>query len=97
MKRNRKKYDPKFKSDVVMELLSNRVTINEMAEKYQIHHSVILRWKSEFMEKAHLIFETKADETAREKDELIETLYKTIGQRDIELEWMKKKVGYFHK
>lgn len=97
MKSNRKKYDSKFKTGVVLDLLSNRQTLSEIAEKYQLHHSIILRWKKEFLENAHQIFEKKPDEAAKEQETLIESLYQTIGKRDIELEWMKKKVGYFSK
>lgn len=95
MKSNRKKYDPKFKSQVVLDLLSNKQTLTEVAEKYQIHFSVILRWKKEFIENAHIIFDRNPDETAKEKEVLIGSLYQTIGKRDIELEWLKKKAGYF--
>jgi len=95
MQKSRKKYEARFKSEVVMNLLSNKFTIRELSDKYQLHQSVILRWKNEFLENSHLIFEKNPDETFKEKEELIDSLYKTIGQRDIELEWLKKKVGYF--
>lgn len=95
MESKHRKYDPKFKLQVVLDMLSNKMTFSEMTAKYQLHPSVINRWKKEFLENAHKVFEENPHNKDKEKNELIESLYKTIGKRDIELEWMKKKVGYF--
>lgn len=57
MKDHRRKFTSKFKSQVVLEAISERETLNELALKFDLHRNQIAEWKKNFMSKAHLIFE----------------------------------------
>jgi len=46
-------------------------------------------------ENASLLFSDKRKSENRSQEQLIEQLYKVVGQRDIELEWLKKKLSIF--
>jgi transposase-like protein len=46
MKRNRKNYSPEFKAKVVLELLQENKTINEMTSKYGILTKSLIEWKN---------------------------------------------------
>ena len=46
MKRNRKNYSPEFKAKVVLELLQENKTINEMMSKYGILPKSLIEWKN---------------------------------------------------
>ena len=58
MKRSRKNYSPEFKAKVVLELLQENKTINEIASKYGILPKSLIEWKKQFLENAALAFYT---------------------------------------
>jgi len=57
----RKSYPPKLKVQAVLELLSNKLTVNQVCSKYGIHQSVLHNWKVAFLEWAEKIFERGSD------------------------------------
>ena len=57
MSTKRKTYSNEFKTKVVLEVLENNATINEIASKYNILPKSIQQWKKQFLENALLVFE----------------------------------------
>lgn len=57
MKDHRRKFSSKFKSKVVIEAISNRESLSELAEKFDLDRTLITTWKKKFIAKAHLVFE----------------------------------------
>ena len=93
MKRKRRHFTPGFKVKVVLEALKERQSINELAEKYELHPNQITTWKKEFMENADKAFsDDKADAQQKNREKEIEELYKQIGQMKVETDWLKKKL-----
>jgi putative transposase len=93
-KRNR--YTPEFKTKVVLEVLREEQTVNEIASKYEVSPVMISRWKAEFMERASMVFEKKsseADKIKKEYESKQEHLEKLVGQLTVEVDWLKKKSG----
>jgi transposase len=45
MSNKRKNYSPSFKAKVAMEAIKGDLTMSELSAKYQVHPSVIARWK----------------------------------------------------
>ena len=90
MKKSRRKFTSVFKTKVVLELLKERNTLSEIAQKYEIHPTIISKWKSEFLEKASIVFETEKEKTKESFDP--EELFKEIGKMKVENEWLKKKL-----
>jgi transposase len=92
MKKTRRKFTTSFKTKVVLEALKERSTIQQLADKFNLHPNQISAWKKEFIENADRAFEdgnnVNAAESEKEKDEL----YKQIGQLQVEINWLKKKV-----
>ncbi len=89
--KKRKKYTSGFKTEVVLEALQERETIQEMARKYDLHPTQISNWKSQFLSEASGVFEkgvTKSDEE-KEKAEL----FKKVGQLQMEVDFLKKVLG----
>jgi transposase-like protein len=90
----RKKISAQMKAKIALEAMSGLHTLTEIAEKYGIHPITIGKWKKQMEENAADVFRSKEDnKELKEKDRIIETLYKKVGQREIELDWLKKKVG----
>jgi hypothetical protein len=61
----------------------------------QIHPNQIKRWKKTIEANASLLFSDKRKSENKSQENLIEDLYKLIGRRDIELDWLKKKLSIF--
>lgn len=80
-KRNR--YTPEFKTKVVLEVLQEEHTVNEIASKYEISPVMISRWKSEFLSRASIVFEkgtSEVDKLRKEYESKQERLEKLVGQ-----------------
>lgn len=94
MSKKRRIYNPEFKAQVVMELMSGSHTMNELADKYHIAPATLSSWQAIFMERASELFKKGTSDTENqmvEKDAKIETLEKKVGQLTIEVDWLKKK------
>jgi putative transposase len=94
MSKTRRNFSPEFKSQIVLQLLREEFTVNELATKHDISPVVISRWKSEFLENVSMVFQkgpTDAEKALAEKDEHIADLERKVGQLTIEVDWVKKK------
>lgn len=92
-KRNR--YTSEFKTKVVLEVLREEETVNEIAGKYEVSPVMVSRWKAEFLERASTVFEKTTDTEKLKKDyeSKQEHLEKLVGQLTVEVDWLKKKSG----
>lgn len=90
----RNHYTPEFKTKVVLEVLQEESTLNEIAARYDVSPVMLSRWKSEFLERAADVFKkgpTEAEkELAVEKDR-VAALERKVGQLTYEVDWLKKK------
>lgn len=86
-------YSDNQKAQVALDALKGLQTINQISSQYQIHPSQIHKWKAVAKEGLPSLFSTnnEKDKIITKNEKLIEELYKIIGQRDTELEWLKKK------
>ena len=93
-KRTRRNFSAEFKTKVVLEVLKERNTAEEIASKYEIHPNQISTWKKEFLSKATTVFASGETPIMDKKqvDEFVEKLYAQIGQQKVEIEWLKKKL-----
>lgn len=95
-KRQIKKYDTSFKVKVVLDVLKEEMTINELAAKYDVIPANIRNWKQDFLANAELVFD-KEKAVARYKEQLgeksrqMDELYRQLGKTTTQLEWCKKK------
>ena len=90
--KTRRSFTSKFKAKVVLEALSERYTLAELAQRHNIHPNQISAWKAQFLEGAEDVFENdrsrKKDEEQADRDELL----KTIGQLKVENDFLKKSL-----
>jgi len=90
----KRQHSPTFKSQVAVEAIKEIETVSQIASKHSIHPTQVNKWKKIAQEGLVSLFSGKQDDVIKKKDELIDQLYKKIGSREIELDWLKKKTGY---
>jgi len=74
--------------------LRGEKTINQIASDLGVHPVQISQWKRELLEKAPDLFRDRRARGEKSQDDLVEDLYRQIGQLQYELNWLKKKVGF---
>lgn len=76
------------KAMVALDAIKGDKTFAELSSAHQVHPSQISQWKQTVESGAYNLFSTngKAKEEQR-----IAALERLIGQRDLEIEWLKKK------
>ena len=89
-----KKYTAEEKAKVALEALKGNMTMNEISSKYQVHSTQITRWKAVAKEGLLNSFKSSSKKDLPDH-ELLDELYKQIGQLKVELEWLKKKSAVF--
>ena len=89
--KKRKSYASGFKTKVVLEVLQERATVQEIGRKYDLHPSQISSWKSQFLSNASTVFEKGASKTEDDKEK--DALFKKVGQLQIENDFLKKVLG----
>lgn len=92
-----RQYSPEFKLKVILEVLREENTINEIASKYKLIPKTIHNWKKQFLENADLAFckdHLIKDYQQKLKEQILEKedLYKEIGKLSSKLNWAKKKI-----
>ena len=90
----RNQYSAEFKTKVVLEVLREEATINEIAAIYSISPVMVSRWKQEFLERAAIVFKrgpSEAEKDLEKSQHHISRLEQKVGQLTYEVDWLKKK------
>lgn len=93
-KKLRRVHTPGFKSQVVLALLKGDKTRNEVCSQFSIHPTQADEWKQKVVAGIPTLFSLGNTNELKERDKLIEELYKQVGKLQTQLEWLKKKMGY---
>jgi transposase len=87
----RKRFDEQFKATVALEAVKEEQTLQELAEKYQVHPNQISAWKKKLQEQSATIFEkkNKKDEEYNQLKKEKEELFRQLGEMQYQNEWLK--------
>ena len=88
----RRKFTAEFKAKIALEAVRGFRTINEIVRENQIHPNLVSKWKKEMIDRLPLLYSDK-DMTNPDLDREKERLYQEIGKLQVELNWLKKKIG----
>lgn len=86
-----KRYSPKFKAQVVIEVLRSDQTEAEVARAYDVHPNTVNRWKEEFLENASDVF--GGDEQLKEYEQKVSELEQLLGKKEVEIALLKNFLG----
>ena len=92
----KKNHTNEFKAKVVLAALREDRTLSELSSEYGVHPIQIGLWKKKMIAGAPRLFAEGGSSLAVDKGqkELIEQLYRKIGEVEVENDWFKKKLGH---
>ena len=88
----KKSFSPDYKAKVVLEVLKGVKSPSEIASAYDVHPTQVGFWKRRVLEGMSSMFSDNQKYEKHDDQKLINDLYRIIGQRDTELEWLKKNM-----
>jgi transposase len=91
----KKTFTSQQKAAVALAAIKGEETISQIASRYEVHPTQIGFWKKQAMASLADIFSDKRKKENQTQEQLVSELYKIIGQRETELEWLKKKLEPF--
>ncbi|MDL2228536.1 transposase [Bacteroidales bacterium OttesenSCG-928-K03] len=80
--KSKRKFNSDFKTKVVLEVLQGQKTIAEIAAKYELQSNQVIKWKKDFLSKAHIVFEEDSNDTKHLEQER-DRLYQQIGKLQV--------------
>ncbi|MBI5222342.1 MAG: hypothetical protein HY980_02490 [Candidatus Magasanikbacteria bacterium] len=83
----RKILNPYQKAKLALAAAKGDKTFNELSATFQVHPSQLSEWKNILEKQAHLLF---APGGKSKEEQRIAELERMIGQREAEIEWLKK-------
>jgi transposase-like protein len=93
MARKRNHYPPPFKAQVALAALKGDRTANELAGHFGVHPTLIGDWKKQLLAGAEGIFASGTRADAADVEAQKAELFEQIGRLQMELAWLKKKLG----
>ena len=79
-----------FKARLALEVIKGNRTRNAIASEATVHPNLLMQWKRQLLESLPTVFADKRVKDNKEQEALTSQLYQQIGQRKVELDFLKK-------
>ncbi len=96
MSTKRKRHSAAFKAKVALEAVTGIHTLQQLANEFQVHPAQITIWKKQLTGQVASLFQRGPAGTGLAAEENLRQAYEKIGRLDVELDWLKKKLGPVH-
>ena len=93
MTKIRKKHTVQIKTKVALEAIKGNKTAAEITSSYGVHASQVNTWKKQVLESIPDVFSSKKKRIENNQQELVDELYKQIGQLKVENDFLKKNLS----
>lgn len=91
----KKSFSPADKAAVAIAAIKGELTNSEISGKFAVHPTQIGLWKNHALKNLSGIFSDKRHKENFNNQRITDDLYRALGQKNMELEWLKKKIGDF--
>ncbi len=91
----RKTHNTQTKIKIALEAIKGEKTTAEITSHYGIHSTQVNIWKKQAIDILPEAFSGKRKKAENEQQELIDELYKQIGQLKVENEFLKKNIKLY--
>ena len=88
----RKTFTPNQKVQIAVAVLKGEQSVAKIASDNEVHPTQVNQWAKVAKDGLQLLFTDKRKNEYKDLQDKIDQLYKIIGQRDLELDWLKKKL-----
>lgn len=99
MSKKPRTFSPQEKAQVALSAIKGEKTMSQISSDHQVHPTQVGLWKKQALDNFSELFRDNRKKEKQEKldqQEQLDNLYRVIGQRDIELDWLKKKLSIFN-
>jgi transposase-like protein len=86
-----KRYSPKLKFQVVLEVVSGERSVEQVAKAYGVHPNSVNAWRRAFLDKGPELFSQDGEVKAYEHR--IAELERLLGQKEVEIALLKNWLG----
>lgn len=83
-------YNINYKSKVALDAIKGDLTLSEIAAKYNVDSTQIIKWKKVALSRMHELFATKGAEVSKYNDRTVKDLHEKIGQLLVEKDFLLK-------
>ena len=99
--RKHKRHTDEERTKIILEVLREEQTINEIASKYKVHPKSIQDWKKQFLANASYAMNPnkiikEQEVKLKHKDRHIDELNRQLGDITAQVNWLKKKGAEFN-
>lgn len=94
MGQKRRRFPADFKAKVALAAFRGDKTLNELASQFEVHPNQIGAWRKQLQEAAREVFGDARSRRVESDEQLVAQLYEEIGRLKVEVDWLKKKLGY---
>ena len=89
----RRQHPPAFKAKVALEAVKETTTMAELSSQFGVHPTQIKQWRQILETGMQGLYTDHHKRKEQEKDDLMRRLYEQIGKLQIQVDWLKKKMG----
>ena len=87
----RRRYSPKLKFQIVLEVLTGDKTPGQVAKAYGVHANTVGIWRRQLLEKGPEVF--AEDSSVQEYERKISELEQLLGKKEVEIALLKNFLG----
>ena len=88
----RKTFTPEQKARVAIAAIKGVQTTGQISSAFEVHPVQVGLWKKQALSGLKDVFSDKRRRAHDDHEALVAELYRTLGQRDMELAWLKKSL-----
>lgn len=94
MGNKRKNYSKELKARIALDAIKGEKTLSELSTEYGVHPNQIRQWKKKLLDNSSEIFSRGKERDQANNEAEKDRLYQQIGKLQVEVEWLKKTLGY---